>query len=85
MSQVGGVTAASLFDTATVTTGAPTIAKVISAANDSTNVILPNVVVGEVETYQVTITLPEGETQKAGGVVLTDLLPAGMELVGTAT
>lgn len=69
-------------DSATATVASPAIAKAIQS-------IVPNgtgassTTAGDVVTYSITVTLPEGLTP---GLVLTDLLPQGFQyLVGTVT
>ncbi|MBE9041401.1 isopeptide-forming domain-containing fimbrial protein, partial [Oscillatoriales cyanobacterium LEGE 11467] len=41
-----------------------------------------NVAIGEVVTYQIAVTIPEGSTE---GIVVTDDLPPGLQLTGTPT
>ncbi len=64
-------------DSATTTIASPTVAKVIQS-------IVPNgtgassVTAGDIVTYAITVTLPEGTTP---GLTLTDLLPTGFQYV----
>ena len=61
------------------------VAKSIVATSEAwtTN---PNVAVGEVVTYRLTYTIPEGLTRSGSPAILTDTLPAGQQyLTGSAT
>lgn len=67
-----GTAASDLTDTATITTSSPTFTKTITAGDDSGNVTLNNVVVGETITYTFTLTIPEGDLTN---VHFTDTIP----------
>ena len=67
-----GTAASDLTDTATITTSSPTFTKTITAGDDSTNVTLNGVVVGETITYTFTLTVPEGDL---ANVHFTDTIP----------
>ena len=73
-----GVSSDALTDNATIGITAPVVDKTIvstSYAGTTGN----NVALGEIVTYQVTLTIPEGTTTNGGvDVALNDLLPAGM-------
>lgn len=69
--------ASPLTDTATVTMAPPAAAKVATEGSLASTV-LPNVTIGEIVTYQVTLTVPEGTLPDARVV---DTLPAGLALV----
>ncbi len=71
-------TSVDLTDTAVATVATPTLSKVLSAT-DQTFTTGSNLAIGEVATYTVTITVPEGITPSA---VLKDTLPAGLAIVG---
>ena len=79
--QALGESAAALSDNATIGISAPTIAKTVVSGSD-TDVPLTSandVVLGETVTYQVTVTLPEGQTSNnSGDVTVTDTLQPGM-------
>ncbi|MBI4936440.1 MAG: DUF11 domain-containing protein, partial [Actinobacteria bacterium] len=68
--------AASRADTATVTTRTPGLAKVLSATNQA-HTTGANVAIGEIATYRVDITVPEGQALNAR---LVDTLPAGLAI-----
>lgn len=80
---VGG-SASNLTDNATITTSSPSFAKTITAGDDSTNVALNNVVVGETITYTFTLTIPEGGMTN---VAFNDVMPSFLTNVtgGTVT
>ena len=86
---VVGAIAADLSDNATIGVSAPSIDKTVTAGNDTGStepVALPTVVLGETVTYQLVLTVPEGDTTNGGGqVTLKDTLPTGTSLVGTPT
>lgn len=63
--------------TDTLPTGGPEIAKAF-VSSDQPHTSDPNVTIGEVITYRLTITLPEGT---APTLVVTDTLPAGLRYV----
>jgi uncharacterized repeat protein (TIGR01451 family)/fimbrial isopeptide formation D2 family protein len=67
---------ASKTDTAVVTTRTPGLAKVLSATNQ-THTTGNNVAIGEVATYKVDITVPEGQALNAR---LVDTLPTGLAI-----
>jgi large repetitive protein len=70
--------ASPLTDSATATVLAPTTAKAMTATN-RTHTSGNSVAVGEIVTYQVTLTIPEGSLP---GATVVDTLPAGLALVG---
>ena len=72
-----GHLAAPLTDTATVSMATPAAAKT-TIGDSLANTVLPKVAVGEVVTYQLTLTIPEGTLPNA---TVVDNLPAGMALV----
>ena len=63
-------------DDATITIGDPAIAKSVFAIVPGPSA--PNVTTGDVVTYQLNVTIPEGA---APGLTITDTLPAGFEYV----
>jgi uncharacterized repeat protein (TIGR01451 family)/fimbrial isopeptide formation D2 family protein len=67
-----------LTDDASVLIASPVADKTITATNQG-HTTLPAVAVGEIVTYQVTLTIPEGTMPAAK---LTDTLPAGLSFVG---
>ncbi len=69
--------AAPLTDDARVSIPAPTTTKSITGS-DQAHTTLPAVAVGEIITYEVTITIPEGTLP---GATVTDTLPTGLALV----
>ncbi len=68
-------------DTATTTLETPTIEKAVFATSNTTT-LGNNVAIGEVVTYRLTVTTPEGTLN---GLEITDDIPAGMQLFGTPT
>ncbi|MCP5150579.1 MAG: isopeptide-forming domain-containing fimbrial protein [Chromatiales bacterium] len=64
-------------DTASVTVADPEVAKTVTATSEPSTTGT-NVAIGEVVTYTLTVTLPEGEVD---GFEITDDLPAGMAFV----
>ena len=81
---VVGESASNLTDNATITTSSPIFTKTITAGDDSTNVTLNNVVVGETITYTFTLTIPEGGMTN---VAFNDVMPSFLTAVvgGTVT
>lgn len=73
----GGVNDYATADTATVQPIAPGITKVL-AETDQASTSDPNVTIGEVLTYDITVDLPEGDLD---GFVVTDVLPPGLQYV----
>ncbi|WP_045213628.1 isopeptide-forming domain-containing fimbrial protein [Desulfonatronovibrio magnus] len=73
-------------DTAEPIVKASTVAKSITAKSEEAWTTGNNVAIGEVITYQITYTLPSGQTRSpADSAIFTDTLPAGQEfLAGTA-
>ena len=78
-------------DTASVSTDpleTPTITKAITATSETATGTAvdvagnEDVAIGEIVTYQLTVTVPEGTTD---GLVITDEIPDGLQLVGTPT
>ncbi len=69
--------AASKTDIATATSSTPSVAKVLTSTNQA-HTAGNTVVVGEVATYTVTVTVPEGAAANAR---LVDTLPTGLALV----
>ena len=67
-----------ISDTATVTTTEPSVAKAITGTGENSTPGLVDVVVGETVEYEVTITLPEGESHDFH---LEDYLDDGLALV----
>jgi large repetitive protein len=65
------------FDEAEVTIAQPTIDKTIIDTNQ-THTVDPDVAIGEIITYQVVVTVPEGTTNSA---VLVDVLDSGLAFV----
>ncbi|MGB3239541.1 MAG: isopeptide-forming domain-containing fimbrial protein, partial [Geitlerinemataceae cyanobacterium] len=66
-----------------------TVTGEVSIAKTITNTSEPdgdtsgnNVAIGEIVTYQIAVTIPEGSTE---GIVVTDDLPPGLQLTGTPT
>ncbi len=71
-----------LSNSSTVTIAAPTTTKTLATENVPSVTGPGNVVIGEVVTYTVTVTVPQGVTNNA---VVTDTLPAGLGFIdGTA-
>jgi fimbrial isopeptide formation D2 family protein/uncharacterized repeat protein (TIGR01451 family) len=68
---------AGLTGTTKVTIAYPQVAKIVTAVNQSFTTV-PNVTIGEVATYQLTLTIPEGVMPNAQ---LVDTLPAGLAIV----
>ena len=73
-----GHLASPLTDTATVTMAPPAAAKVMTATNQA-HTLTTDVAIGEILTYQVTLTIPEG-TLPAAKVV--DTMQSGLAMVG---
>ncbi len=70
-----------LTDLATVTAAGATVSKTL-VSTDQAFTSGSNVAIGEVATYQVVITIPEGTSSNAGGVIFTDSLASGLAFVG---
>jgi uncharacterized repeat protein (TIGR01451 family) len=77
-----GVAAANLTDNATITTSSPTLTKTITAGDDTTNVPLNGVVVGETVTYTFVLTIPEGGMSN---VAFNDVMPTFLTNVAAGT
>ena len=83
-----GVDADALTDNATIGVDTPSLAKTVVTSNENDDGDVPlgssnHVVQGDVVTYQLTVTVPEGTTSNNGGdVTITDVLPAGTTYVG---
>ncbi|TVS15986.1 MAG: isopeptide-forming domain-containing fimbrial protein, partial [Planctomycetaceae bacterium] len=75
-SQSGSAAFPAIRDDATVTIASPGIAK--TSTDVSPGPASPNAVPGDIVTYQLTVTVPEGTTP---GLVITDQLPGGFEYV----
>ncbi|HIK30019.1 MAG TPA: isopeptide-forming domain-containing fimbrial protein, partial [Oscillatoriales cyanobacterium M4454_W2019_049] len=70
-------------DAPATVTGEVSIAKTITDTSEpDSDTSGTNVAIGEVVTYQISVTIPEGSTE---GIVITDTLPPGMQLTGTPT
>ncbi len=70
-----------LTDLATVTAAGATVSKTL-ISTDQAFTTGSNVAIGEVATYQVVITIPEGTSSNSGGVTFTDSLGSGLAFVG---
>ena len=73
-------TGSGLTDIATTTTHGAGVAKTL-LSTDQAFTTGTNVAIGEVLTYQVVVTVPEGSSSKAGGVTFTDTLGSGLAFV----
>ncbi|NBC49772.1 MAG: isopeptide-forming domain-containing fimbrial protein, partial [Gammaproteobacteria bacterium] len=72
-------------DTAQAEVDSPAVSKTISATSEAWTTG-SNLAIGEVVTYRVAYTIPQGQTLSATPAILTDTLPAGQQfLTGTAT
>jgi uncharacterized repeat protein (TIGR01451 family)/fimbrial isopeptide formation D2 family protein len=66
-----------LTDSATVTTASPSAVKILDGT-DQTSTLGANVAIGEIATYKLTVTMPEG---RLPGATVVDTLPTGLALV----
>ncbi|MCC6856557.1 MAG: DUF11 domain-containing protein [Microbacteriaceae bacterium] len=76
----GGLNDYATSNTATVTPIAPSLNKAL-VATDQTTTTDPNVTIGEILTYDITVDLPEGDID---GFVVTDVLPPGLQYVAAS-
>ena len=73
----GGVNDHTASSTATLTSANPTITKTLVATSEATTTST-NVTIGEVATWDLRVTVPEGSP---ASITLTDLLPPGLQFV----